>query len=398
MPAFDLTNILTVFIWSIGAAWLVALLWTRLCLEKLKPLKSRKTLEINEKPFVSVVVPARNEAGRVLEKSIGSMLAQTYENFEIVVLDDRSTDDTRAVIEKIFAEQPENRKANCKIIDGIEPPVGWLGKPFALEQTLEHARGAWILAADADIIFAPDALATVVEYAEKNRFDALTLAPRLVYKSFWETLFMPTFAWFCLLAMPLHRANDAKRKQSIGFGNFFMFRRDVLDKISGFAAVKSEVAEDLKLAEILKIKGFNLRADYAPDLIETRMYAGFGEIWKGFTKNLFSGMKFSIPKTVFSLISIFAFGVAPVFAALLALFFGRFDFFASLVLVYILQVVVFIPVQKKWLGNSLFAFLAPFGLLMFLLILANSMLKVLSGAGVEWKGRAIYERGGVKPK
>lgn len=391
------TIFLTIFVWSIVFLWLIALIWTLFCLKKLKPLVSNKDVSSQPQPLVSIIVPARNEAGRVLEKSISSMLAQTYENFEIIVLNDRSTDETREILEKIFAEQSKINSAERKIIDGGEPLAGWLGKPFALEQAVSRARGEWILAADADIVFAPDTLETVVDYVQKNRFDALTLAPKLIFQSFWETFFMPTFAWFCLLAMPLHFANNPKRKESIGFGNFFMFRRDVLDKIGGFAAVKSEVAEDLKLAEILKAKGFNLRADYAPGLIETRMYAGFVEIWQGFTKNLFSGMKFSLAKTIFSLSSVFAFGVLPIFAAVFALLVGRVEFFVPLVLIYVLQIAVFLPVQKKWFGNRLFAFLTPLSLLMFLLILANSMVKVLSGAGVKWKGRAIYERGGIKP-
>lgn len=397
MTELEWTFFLAIFVWSIVFLWLAALIWTLFCLKKLKPLVSNNDVLSELQPLVSIIVPARNEAHRVLEKSIGSMLVQTYENFEIIVLDDRSTDNTREILEKIFAEQFAVETPQYKIIDGSEPPAGWLGKPFALEQALERARGEWILVADADIIFAPDALQVVVDYVRKNRFDALTLAPKLIFKSFWETLFMPTFAWFCLLTMPLHRANNAKRKESIGFGNFFMFRRAVLDEIGGFAAVKSEVAEDLKLAEILKVKGFNLRADYAPDLIETRMYAGFGEIWQGFTKNLFSGMKFSLPKTIFSLISIFLFGVLPPITAIIALLFERDEFFVPLVLVYLLQITVFVPVQKKWLGNRLFAFLTPLSLLMFLLILTNSTVKVLSGAGVKWKGRAIYERGGIEP-
>ncbi|HXG84461.1 MAG TPA: glycosyltransferase family 2 protein [Pyrinomonadaceae bacterium] len=398
MPELESTIFLLVFAWSIVGLWLGALLRTWFCLKKLKPLELNKTAKNESKPLVSIIVPARNEAHRVLEKSIRSMITQTYENFEIIILDDRSTDDTKEIIEKVFAEQSKIQNPKFKIIfDGIELPANWLGKPFALHQALKHSRGEWIITADADIIFAPETLQTVVDYVETNRFDALTLAPKLMFQSFWETLFMPTFAWFCLLAMPLHLANDAKRKESVGFGNFFMFRRDVLDEIGGFEAVKSEVAEDLKLAEILKQKGFNLRADYAPKLIETRMYAGFREIWQGFTKNLFSGMKFSFPKTIFSLFSILIFGVLPSFLAISVLAFGQFTLFAPLVSIYCLQTAVFILVQKNWFGNQLFAFLTPLGLLMFLLILANSTVKVLSGKGVTWKGRAIYERGGIEP-
>jgi chlorobactene glucosyltransferase len=394
MPEISLTNFFELFAWSIVALWLAALFWTWFCLEKQKPLDlcGQRKAAIN--PLISIIVPARNEAHRVLEKSISSMLAQTYENFEIIVLNDRSTDETGAILAEI---KLRNSHSAFQIINGIDPPAGWLGKPHALEQALKSASGEWILTADADVLFAPETLSTVVDYVEINNFDALTLAPKLIFGSFWETLFMPVFAWFCLLAMPLHRVNDAGRKETIGVGSFFMFRRTVLEKIGGFETVRAEVAEDLKLAEILKQKGFKLRVDFAPELIETRMYAGFWEIWSGFTKNLFSGMKFSVVKTIFSLFAILVCGVLPLFFAVLSLIFGEIGLYVPLFTAYLLQVVVFIFIQKKWRGNALYAFLTPLGLLIFAAILANSTVKVLSGKGVVWKGRAIYERGGIEP-
>ena len=252
------------------------------------------------------------------------------------------------------------------------------------------------MTADADIIFAPETLETVVTYAEKNNFDALTLIPKQIFGSFWEKLFMPVFGWFCLLAMPLQRVNDPNRKESMGVGNFFMFRREVLEKIGGFESVKSEVAEDLKLAEILKSEKYKLRIDYA-EFVETRMYSDFREIWEGFTKNLFSGMKFSIAKTIFGSLSIFIFGVLPLFFAIIVLLFANFAFFLPLLTVYILQVLTFIFINLKWRGNIFYAFLSPIGLALFLAILANSTVKVLSGKGVTWKGRTIYEKGGIEP-
>ncbi len=398
MSNSSLTIFLLIFAWSIVALWLAALVWTRRCLHKQQPLALNKTAKTKREPLVSILIPARNEANRVLEKSIGSMLNQTYGNFEIIVLDDRSTDDTGKIIEKVFAGQSKTENPKSKIVSGVEPPKDWLGKPFALQQALKFAGGEWILTADADVIFAPETVETVVDYVETNNCDALTLAPKLVFASFWETLFMPVFAWFCVLAMPLHLANDAKRPESIGFGNFFMFRRSVLEEVGGFQSVKSEVAEDLKLAEILKKKGFNIRADYAPELIETRMYAGFREIWEGFTKNLFPGMNFSLPKTIFSLFTIFLYGVLPLPLAIAALVFSRFALFIPLVSVYFLQIIVFVVIQKRWRGNALYAVLTPLGLLMFAAILFNSTVKVLSGVGVVWKGRAIYEKGGIEPK
>jgi chlorobactene glucosyltransferase len=392
MRAVSLENFLIFLAWSIVALWFSALVRTIYCLKKQKPLNLDATGKSEKNSFVSILVPARNEAHRILEKSIPSMLYQTYKNYELIVLNDRSIDNTMEILERFKIQD-----SRFKIVDGVEPDKTWLGKPHALHQAFQKAKGEWILTTDADIVFAPETLQTVVEYAEKNNFDALTLIPKQIFGSFWETLFMPIFAWFCVLAMPLHRVNNAKRKESMGVGNFFMFKRSVLENIGGFSAVKGEVAEDLRLAEIIKRKGYKLRIDYAPDLIGTRMYSGFREIWEGFTKNLFSGMKFSLTKTFFGVISISLFGVLPAFLAFIALFFGNSIFFTPLVLIYILQILVFAFVQREWQGNALYALLAPFGLALFTAILINSTVKVLSGKGVTWKGRPIYEKGGVRP-
>ncbi|MEJ7861541.1 MAG: glycosyltransferase family 2 protein [Pyrinomonadaceae bacterium] len=391
-------NILTVFGWLTLALWSAALLWTFYCLKKQKPLKPVKSENADKanKPqpdtFVSILVPARNEAFRVLDKSIASIIDQSYDNFEVIVLNDRSTDATKKILEEY-----KSQSSKIKIIDGAELPKGWLGKPYALQQALQRANGEWIITTDADIIFAPETLLTAVRYAEENNFDALTLAPKLILHSFWEILFMPVFGWFCILAMPFHRVNNPDRAESMGVGNFFMFRRKVLNKIGGFESVKSQVAEDLKLAEIIKKQQFKLRIDYAPELIETRMYAGFWEIWEGFTKNLFSGMKFSLPKTIFGIISVFLFGVIPFLLILVALVFGQLMLFLLLFFVYIIQTLIFAFLHLEWRGNLLYALLTPFGLFIFLSILVNSTVKVLSGRGVTWKGRVIYGEGGVPP-
>lgn len=390
-----LTNFLLVFAWLTLALWVAALIWTFFCLRKQKPLEiyqAGNTSENHPAEFVSILVPARNEAHRVLRKSIESMLSQTYGNYEIIALDDRSTDETKEILEEL-----KSQNSKLKIIDGAELPKGWLGKPHALQQALRKASGEWIIITDADIIFAPETVKTVVRYAEENDFDALTLAPKLILHSFWETVFMPVFGWFCVLAMPFHRINNPNRPESMGVGNFFMFRRAVLDKIGDFGSVKSQVAEDLKLAEILKQRRFKLRIDYAPRLIETRMYSGFWEIWEGFTKNLFSGMKFSLAKTILGVISVFVCGTATFFLMFIALLFGQLTLFVPLLLVYIIQIAIFVFLHREWGGNMLYALLTPFGLLIFTAILINSTVKVLSGKGVSWKGRAIYEQGGVPP-
>lgn len=391
MPEINFQNFLIIFAWSIAGLWFIGFIWTVYCLQKQKTLEVKNIENSANQTSVSILVPARNEAHRVLEKSISSMLVQTYKNYELIVLNDRSTDNTQEILEKL-----ETQNEQLKIIKGKEPENDWLGKPHALKQAFENSKGEWILTADADICFAPETLETVIKYAEENNFDALTLIPKQIFGSFWEKLFMPVFGWFCLLEMPLHRVNASDRKESMGVGNFFMFRRKVLKNIGGFESVKSEVAEDLKLAEILKKQKYKLRIDYA-EFIETRMYAGFREIWEGFTKNLFSGMKFSIAKTIFGSLSILFFGVLPVFFAVFFLFFQNFNLFVPLFAAYIFQILIFIFINLKWRGNVFYAFLTPVGLALFLAILINSTVKILSGKGVIWKGRAIYEKGGIRP-
>lgn len=394
MPEINLLNLLIIFAWSIVFLWLAGFIWTQYCLKKQSNLKLDNKTRIEKETFVSILVPARNEGNRVLEKSISSMLDQTYKNYELIVLNDRSTDDTSNILEELKTHNPQSA---IRIMNGVKTPKNWLGKPHALQQAFKEAKGEWILATDADIIFSPETLQNVVSYAEENNFDSLTLIPKLIFGSFWETFFFPIFGWFCILIMPLHRVNDPNRKESMGIGNFFMFKREVLEEIGGFESVKREVAEDLKLAEIIKEKGFRLQIDYAPDLIKTRMYEGFKEIWSGFTKNLFSGMKFSIARTFFGVNSILLFGVLPLFASLLALFFGQIQIFIPLLIIYLLQASTISLVHRHWKSNTIYSLLAPFGLLLFSLILINSAVKVLSGKGVNWKGRTIYGQSGIRP-
>jgi chlorobactene glucosyltransferase len=234
MPEISLQNFLIVFAWSIAILWFTAFIWTIYCLQKQKTLGIKKAENLKDQTFVSILVPARNEAHRILEKSVSSMLEQTYKNYELIVLNDRSTDNTQEILEKFKIQN-----SKFKITKGKEPKKDWLGKPYALQQAFETSTGEWILTADADIIFEPETLQTVVIYAEENNFDALTLIPKQIFGSFWEQLFMPVFGWFCLLAMPLHRVNASGRKESMGVGNFFMFRRKVLEEIGGFESVKA---------------------------------------------------------------------------------------------------------------------------------------------------------------
>ncbi len=397
----------TVFNLFVIAAWLTFVLWCGGAWLTWRGIRRQRELGVIENPapkdeavpMVSVLVPARNEANRTLENSIASMLRQDYKNYEVIVTNDRSIDATGEILQRLA-----RRDSRLKIIDGKDLPAGWLGKPHAMNQALEVARGSWILATDADMLFDKRALSTTVFHAETNGYDALTLLPRVECVTFWERVFMPSFGWFMLLARPLERVNDMTKVDALGVGGFFLMRRMWIERIGGWRAVRAEVAEDLRLAEKLKAAGAHLRIEYAPRLVRTRMQTNLAEIWEGFTKNLYAGTRFSFARAVVGGTAVFVFSVLPCIGAgvsfvtwLISNSNAWMMLCIPLALVWFAQALTFGFVYKQIELPLRFAWFAPLGHLLFVMILFNSAFKIAFGSGVMWKGRVLYRRDGVRP-
>lgn len=218
---------------------------------------------------------------------------------------------------------------------------------------------------------------------------------------------MPTFGWFMLIARPLERVNDERRGESLGIGGFFLMRRTVLDLIGGWNAVKAEVAEDLKLAEILKSSGaVRLRVEAAPELLATRMQTNLREIWEGFSRNMFAGVGFSSARAILGGAGVLLLSVAPAFFGialsglkLLGLINLKWSLIFPLLLVWMVQAVTFGFVYRRLDLPARYGWLAPLGHLLFVLVLFNSAWRIASGAGVVWKGRKLYNtESGIAPE
>lgn len=383
---------ITTLAWAIFGAWLFAAFLTARALARQKPLPrlNDATLKRADAPLVSIIVPCRNEAGRVLGASIGSMLAQDYGNFEIIAVDDRSTDETAEILRELAAAD-----ARLHVLEGEEPPPGWIGKPYALEQARRRARGEWILATDADMIFAPEAVREAVAHARKNGYDALSFVPRVDCLSFWERLFMPVFGWAVMMRLPLDRVNDPRRKEAIAAGGFFLIRREVLERVGGYNAVRAEVAEDLRMAELLKRTGARFRLEYAPHLVRTRMQTDLRGIWEGFSKNLFAGVGFRPLWGAFNVLLVYLLAVMPaLLAGVVPTLIGvsgpwRAVWVASLG-AWAVQTAIFVLVNRRSGVPAIYALAAPLGFALFGAILLNSTLRIASGRGVTWKGRKLY--------
>lgn len=392
-------SILTIILWLIALAWLISFGLTRYGLTRQKLLlpEDRSFTSAGALPFVSVLVPARNEADRILPDCIRSILAQDYEQFEVIAIDDRSTDGTGAIL-KAFAETDQR----LRVIAGAELPAGWLGKPWAMQQALAHARGDWILATDADMIFDKTALRTAVERILDQGGDALSLLPYFAALSFWERVMIPTWTWVLLMFTLLYRTGNPASRGAVGIGGFFLMRRTALDRAGGYEVLKDEVMEDVRLAELIKRSGGRLATESAPNLLQTRMYRNFSEMWECSTKNWFSGMKFSLPLALSAVLSMYLMSVAPPVILLVSgigmasgTALGRLLIPAALS--WLLQVLVLAMVSRRSGVSPAYALTAPLGIGLLYAMLFDSSIRITSGVGVTWKGRRIYESSGVRP-
>jgi chlorobactene glucosyltransferase len=255
--------------------------------------------------FVSIVVPARDEE-RAIETATRSKCLQADNAFEVVVVDDRSSDRTRAVLRRLEAEFP----GTLRVVDGVEPPPDWLGKPHALDEGARAAKAArpgdWLVFSDADVVFEPDLLARALEHAERNRLDFLSLLPRMEARSFGERLMVPTIPAIAFCYLPGWLMNvPSARPFGGGGGVFNLIRRDLFDRVGGHEALKASVVDDIQLGRNARKAGGRTGIALALDSISLRMYHGFSEISKGLEKNGFFGLLGSVPLAVLCLLLFF---------------------------------------------------------------------------------------------
>ncbi len=241
-------------------------------------------------PLVSVIVPARNEAANI-QAVIRSVLSSTYPMLELLVVDDRSTDDTAAIVERLAAHDPRLR-----LVRGEPLPEDWYGKPWACLQGYSAARGDLLLFTDADTKHEPELLARAVGALHTERADLLTVAPRQRCETFWERIIMPQ-VWL-LLALRYHpvSVNRARRERDvIANGQFILVPRASYEAVGTHRVVRDEVAEDLALAQALYRAGRRIHFTFAERLMETRMYRSLPEIVEGWSKNVYLGGRRSFP-------------------------------------------------------------------------------------------------------
>ncbi|GCE14332.1 glycosyl transferase [Tengunoibacter tsumagoiensis] len=352
-----------------------------------------------ELPFISIIVPARNEE-RNIERCVTSLLEQDYPGYEVIVVDDGSTDRTSELLDQIQQNHPQGGQLwILRLRD--ELPVGWAGKPHALHSGVLEASGSWLLFTDADTYHTPSALRSALTQAVTERMDLFTLATTQELPTFWERVLMPMAFMGISMLYPPRQVNDPASPTAIANGQFFLVRRAVYDAVGGYARpeLRQTLLDDRDLARVIKDHGYRLHFVDGQDAVSVRMYTSLEETWRGWRKNSYLGNRggllfvcaqlIGLPMITFSpfLLPFLGKGLEKVLGGHLT---AKERWFATGIELTPLLA------YRIWINRQLavpwyYALTHPIAGLVFTGIMGQSTWNILTGKGVDWRGRRYHQ-------
>jgi cellulose synthase/poly-beta-1,6-N-acetylglucosamine synthase-like glycosyltransferase len=330
----------------------------------------------SQPPRVSIIVAARNEQ-RNIRQALQSLLHLSYPDYEVIAVDDRSDDDTGAILDDMAAMQNRLKVIHVDIL-----PPGWLGKNHALSIGSRRATGEVLLFTDADIVMEPTVVSRAVAYLEKNRLDHLAATPSVHMPTAFLGMFGASFIiYFSLFSRPW-KVRDPKNRWHIGIGAFNMVRAAAYRQVGGHDTIRLRPDDDMKLGKIIKKARLRQDVVYAPDFLTVEWYASVGEVIRGLEKNAFSGADYNVMLVLAGIVFHTLCSIWPFIAvfvtrgAVQALYLGT-------VVVLLLGVAdsVRFHRSRRW-----YALGYPLTSALFVYILLRTMLLNLLQGGIYWRG------------
>jgi chlorobactene glucosyltransferase len=350
-----------------------------------KNINSFKLTEhiLKSPPLISVLIPARNEEKNI-KRILVSMAKQDYPNLEILVLDDNSTDATSQIVNEFSLKD-----SRIRLIKGAPLPKGWKGKCFACHQLSKIARGEYFVFTDADTLHFPNSISGSFAALLRNKLDTISVYPRQIAVTFHERMTI-SFIHFAILSfMPLILVSMTKNPFfSTGIGQFFLFKRQVYEKIGGFEAVKEEILEDIHISKQVKRFGFKIMVFDGSSSIFCRMFTNLPEVIKGFSRFIYAAfggfiMEF-IAISFISLLFLFPFVLLPVEIFIFKL--SGLVLTLNIIQIFLILIIKII-LAIRFKSRILDVLFTPVSVAYIAIIGANSYIQSRFGKGVFWKGR-----------
>ena len=344
-----------------------------------RPEWDRRPATPDGEPRVSIIVPARNEAEHIRETLV-QLLALDYSNYEIIVVNDRSTDRTGKSMDEVAA----NSQAHglLKVIHISELPPGWLGKTHAMWTAGQQASGDWLLFTDADVLFKPDSLRRAVAYAEAERADHVVLFPRMIMNGAGEKMMIAFFQALFVFGHRPWKVADPKARDHMGVGAFNMVRRSVYDAVGTYRALRMEVLDDMKLGKVIKKAGFAQRNVFGEDLISLRWAKGAFGIVNNLTKNFFAVLSFQWWRTMATVVGLAFLNLGPFLGVGLAHGWARVPYAIALASLFL----IYHGISFRSAVPPYYCLLHPVSTSLFIYILLRSMFHALWNDGIVWRG------------
>jgi chlorobactene glucosyltransferase len=372
-------------------------------------------------PFVSIIVPARNEQDNI-ERCILSLLAQDYPSFEVIVVDDNSTDNTLRIVKDVksrlrgLSEDSSPSIHSLKIITITEKPVKWTGKTWASEQGYLQSAGNVLLFTDADTYYmSKDTITQTVSYMLKENLDVLTGLPFIELRDFWSKVTMPLWNHFSiLLGADTGAMNNSKSKVAYLMGSFFLMRRKVIEEVGTFRSVRNAIQEDRDLGMRIKQAGYNMKIVRIDNAISALWSRDLLTLWHGIGRTFAPMTKLQV---FTSLITVFFMAMLPFLLLPSALLLGAYtgtsnlnllfwmvdisstfqqqeleqlamlSFYLNVISCLMIVIAVAAKDMKKYRITPAYSLLSFLGAGLIVISYIASIISLLSEQSISWRGR-----------
>ncbi len=359
----------TIFLLMIGTEFFVGF-------NLIKSLSQQPIVPPERLPKISIILSALNEE-KEIAATLASLLRLDYPHFEVIAIDDRSTDGTAQIL-----DQMHEQDARLRVLHLQQLPPGWFGKNHALYVASQQAVGDWLLFTDADVMMKGDVLVKAMSYALNNQLDHVTLQECHTHQSIGlNMLLLGHYISYSLVMRPW-RVRYAMSKKSLGHGAFNLVRKDAYKNCGGHAEIAMECLDDLKLGELLKRNGYKQDIVDGKDYVVRPWYTSLSDMIKGWEKNGFAFYDYRLAPLLRDVVFALLFFYTPVIGIFLCHGITRYLNLLNLFLLILLSAFV----AKQYRLAKRYALLYPFSIGLLMYTVLHSTMAIYKNKGVVWRG------------